>query len=88
MIVKTVVTGLSALWNARMFRSGTYHRFASALLPCLTRLLAASTPADPQIGTNLPSPPINLEPDLLVHVLSFYRILLRSEEHTSELQSQ
>lgn len=62
LIVKTVVTGLCALWNARIYRAGG----------------KASKVRSPAKGVAPPVPvsTASLEPDILIHVLSLYRTLL------------
>ncbi|ORY89353.1 hypothetical protein BCR35DRAFT_300502 [Leucosporidium creatinivorum] len=74
-IVKAVVTSLCALWNARVFRSGKKTTSSSSRVAA-----AASSTA------SLTTTSINLEPHILLHVLSFYRILLSiGSSETNEL---
>ncbi|SGZ30565.1 BQ5605_C048g12410 [Microbotryum silenes-dioicae] len=66
-IIKIVVTGLCSLWDARVHRSSSNPR---------------KTPSkrSAEAGSNANSAPsvnINLEPHILLHVLSMYTILLR-----------
>lgn len=99
LIVKAVVTGLCALWDARMFRS------AGALwMPGLHVILTDDSrhstgrklPRDDPSrrshhdskgsDASPPSPAVNIEPHLLLHVLSAYRILLEvGAAETAEL---
>ncbi|SCV72273.1 BQ2448_4967 [Microbotryum intermedium] len=66
-IVKMVVTGLCSLWDARVHRSSSNARKT----PTKRSAEAGST------GDSSPSVNINLEPHILLHVLSMYTILLR-----------
>ncbi|GAA5975968.1 hypothetical protein JCM11641_002852 [Rhodosporidiobolus odoratus] len=72
-LLKMVVTALSALWDARMSRSSISSN-GSSLAP---------TASSAQLSTSASS---STEPHLLLHILSMYTTLLRvSSEETNEL---
>lgn len=62
-LVKIIVTALCSLWNARMFRSGTNDGAAAA---------SSKRAPPPAPAKDMP----NLEPEIVMHVLSLFRTLL------------
>ncbi|KAI5480764.1 protein SMG7 [Pseudohyphozyma bogoriensis] len=79
LIVKSAVTGLCALWDARMFRSGGNK---AAKKPSQETSQDSSTPSSA-------APSINLEPHILIHVLSLFRVLCSiGTQETTELVAQ
>ncbi|KAK4702215.1 hypothetical protein P7C70_g4013, partial [Phenoliferia sp. Uapishka_3] len=83
LIVKAIVTGLCALWDARMFRSAARkpQREDSGAFPSANRRSHNGSSDSPTTSSSL-----NLEPHLVIHVLSLYRHLLEiGSSETAEL---
>ena len=74
-IVKTIVTTLCALYDARLYRTSGSCSPHSCLARKLTRNSGSKKSSSKSIDTT-PTTQINLEPHHIIHVLSLYRILL------------